>query len=249
MMDFSSSVNEFTEFEGVIRGGSSSLVLDCERGEIVRALVRSGQKGLKAEKAMVALRNHSEAERRRRERINGHLTTLRSLIPGTNKMDKASLLGEVINHLKELRQSAAEATKGILIPMDIDEVRVDQQEDGLDEESFPISASLCCEFKHEILCDLRQALEAIHLKTARAEIATLGSRMINLFVITSCEEGNVNDREGCQLLASSVQQALRSVLDKFHASQEFCASNTLSNKRRRVSFFNSSNSSPLGDFW
>lgn len=263
-MEFQYSMDGFSFSEdfvlqGLIRGGggngttssSSSLVLDSERGEIVRALVKPGPKGLKtADKALAALRNHSEAERRRRERINGHLTMLRSLIPGTNKMDKASLLAEVINHLKELKRSATEATKGILIPMDIDEVRVEQEDDGLGGASYSIRASLCCEYKHEVLSDLRQALDVLHLKTIKEEIATLGSRMTNLFVITGCEkEGNIKDTEGCQLLATSVRQALRSVLDKFYASQEFSANNTLSNKRRKVSFFDSSSSSSLGDFW
>lgn len=78
-------------FQGVVRniGTSSSppsLVLDNERGELVKTLMKPGQKLADAEKALVALRNHSEAERRRRERINGHLATLRTLIPGTNKV-------------------------------------------------------------------------------------------------------------------------------------------------------------------
>lgn len=37
-------------------------------------------KKMKKEKS-VALKNHSEAERRRRERINGHLVTLQGLLP------------------------------------------------------------------------------------------------------------------------------------------------------------------------
>ncbi|CAK9133254.1 unnamed protein product [Ilex paraguariensis] len=251
-MEFSNSFNGFSGtygFEGIIRGGSSSsssLVLDGEKGELVRALVKPGQKEVKAEKVLAALRNHSDAERRRRERINGHLAKLRSLIPGTNKMDKAALLAEVINHLKVLRKNAAEDAKGILIPTDIDEVRVEQQADGA---SYSIKASLCCDYKHEILSDLKQALENLHLKTVKAEIATLGGRMVNAFVITGSKEENIKDAEGCQLLASSVHQALKSVLDKFYASQEFSSRNTLSNKRRRVSFFNSLSSSSLEDFW
>ncbi|XP_059663235.1 transcription factor bHLH30-like [Cornus florida] len=251
-MEFPSSFDGLSgncEFQEILRNGSmssSSLVLDGERGELVRALVRPGQKG--ADKALVALRNHSEAERRRRERINGHLSTLRSLVPGTNKMDKASLLAEAINRLKELRKNAAEATKGVLIPMDIDEVRV-EQEDGSDGSSFSIRASLCCDYRHEILSDLKQALDALHLKTVRAEISTLGSRMINVFVINCCKEENIKDTEECQLLATSVRQAMRSVLDKFYASQEFSSRTSLSNKRRRASFLNSSGSSSLDDFW
>lgn len=236
---------------GRTTSSSSSLVLDSERGEIVRALVRPGtihhhhQKGAKAEKALMALRNHSEAERRRRERINGHLSMLRSLIPGTNKMDKASLLAEVLSHLKQLRRTATETTKGVLIPMDIDEVKVEQQIDNsLDGSSYSIRASLCCEYKHEVLSDLKEALDGLQLKTIRAEIATLGSRMMNLFVITgSKDDVNIKD------VMSSVRQALKSVLDKFYASQEFSESNTLSNKRRRMSFLTPSNSSSLGDFW
>ncbi|KAJ0799056.1 hypothetical protein HanLR1_Chr00c2295g0839771 [Helianthus annuus] len=161
------------------------------------------------------------------------------------QMDKASLLAEVISNLKQLRKTATKATKDVLIPMDIDEVKVEQQDDNsLDESSYSIRASLCCEYKHEVLSDLKEALDGLNLKTIRTEIATLGSRMMNLFVITgSKDDVNIKD------IVSSIHQALKSVLDKFYASQEFSESNSLSNKRRRVSFFTPSNSSSLGDFW
>lgn len=91
-MEFFNSFNGFYEdygFQGIMANGStpsSSLILDNERGELVKAMVRQEQKGVNPEKALIALKNHSEAERRRRERINGHLGTLRNLIPGTNKV-------------------------------------------------------------------------------------------------------------------------------------------------------------------
>lgn len=165
-------------------------------------------------------------------------------------MDKAALLAKVISQLKELRASAAEATKEIIVPMDNDEVRVEQQVGEFEGASYSIKASLSCEYKQELLSDLRQALDNLSLKTVRAEIATLGSRMVSVFVITE-NEGNVEfeDTERREFLASSVHQALRSVLDKFYASEELSSRNTLSRKRQRVSYLNSSSSSSLGDFY
>lgn len=78
-------------FSEVLRGGSAlshSLVLDSEKSELVKAPARVAKKGVSEAKALAALKNHSEAERRRRERINAHLTTLRGLVPCTEKVDK-----------------------------------------------------------------------------------------------------------------------------------------------------------------
>ncbi|KAG9158703.1 hypothetical protein Leryth_023477 [Lithospermum erythrorhizon] len=47
-------------------------------------------------KAIAASKNHSEAERRRRERINNQFNKLRSILPRTTKADKASLLAEIL---------------------------------------------------------------------------------------------------------------------------------------------------------
>lgn len=238
---------------GFFSSPSSSLVLDGEKGELVKAamVARPGhhQNGVKAEKALIALRNHCEAERRRRERISTHLATLRSLIPGTSKLDKASLLAEVINHLKLLRSNATEAAKGILVPMDHDEVRVEQHVDQSDDAPCSIKASLCCDYNHEILSDLRQALDALQLQKTKAEFSTLGGRMIYVFIISCCKNNNKEDNERCQDLVSSVHHTMRSVLDKFYATEEISSRNSLSNKRRRVPFCDSSNSSSLGDFW
>lgn len=66
-----------------------SLVLDTEKEELVKASGREvGKKGDRAEtKSVAALKSHSEAERRRRERINAHLTALRGLVPSNEKVD------------------------------------------------------------------------------------------------------------------------------------------------------------------
>lgn len=66
---------------------SSSLVLDSVRGELVEAPVKLERKMVSAEKSVEALKNHSEAEKRRRARINAHFDTLRGLIPGAKKVE------------------------------------------------------------------------------------------------------------------------------------------------------------------
>ncbi|KAH7577033.1 hypothetical protein ACOSP7_002229 [Xanthoceras sorbifolium] len=225
------------------RNGSSSyssLVLDSERGELVKANVRLQRKGVSVERSVAASKNHIEAERKRRRRINGHLDTLRTLLPGAKKMDKATLLSEVIDRLKQLQKNATEANEGFLIPTDIDEVRVERQEDRLDGAPHSIRASLCCDYKPGLLSNLRQALDALHLILVKAEIATLGDRMKNVIVMAGCKEKNIENTEVCQSRMSSVHQALQSVLHKFSASDDFLLGARLSNKRRRISLFNSS---------
>ncbi|PON35355.1 Basic helix-loop-helix transcription factor [Parasponia andersonii] len=215
---------------------SSSLVLDSVRGELVEAPVKLERKGMSAERSMEALKNHSEAEKRRRARINTHFETLRSLVPGAKKMDKASLLAEVISHLKDLKRKAREAGEDCVLPKDSDEVKV-ESEDELEGRPYSIRVSLSCDYKPGLLSDLRHALDALHMIIVRAEIVTLGCRMKNVFVITTCDEDKVEDNEIRRFRAKSICQALRSVINKFSASDELLDT-TLSNKRRRVSIFN-----------
>ncbi|KAI8001234.1 putative transcription factor bHLH107 [Camellia lanceoleosa] len=224
---------------------SQSLVLDREGGELVKTSpVRVGKKsGASEEKVMAALKSHSEAERRRRERINAHLATLRGLVPCTEKMDKATLLAEVISQVKQLKKTATESSKGLIIPMDADEVRVEPEPNTEGDRNISLRVSLCCDYRPELLSELKQALDALHLNVVKADISTLGSRVKNVLVFTSRKDTNGDNAEACQLLVNSVHRALSSIIDKGSASTEYSPRTTLPNKRRRISFFDSLSSS------
>lgn len=225
---------------------SHSLVFESEKGELVKcpSTARRGKNEISEAKALAALKSHSEAERRRRERINGHLATLRGLVPSNEKMDKATILAEVISQVKELKKNAMEASKGLLIPMDSDEVKIEPYDDDDEggEGSMSYKASICCDYQPEILSDLRQTLDALQLQLVRAEISTLGNRMKNVFVFKCCKGDNTNI-EACQDIASTVHQALSSVLDKASSSLEYSPRTSLPNKRRRLCSIETSTSS------
>ncbi|GMI82308.1 hypothetical protein HRI_001900100 [Hibiscus trionum] len=241
------------------RGGSLSVsvsqpvVLDTEKGEPVKAPLEVGKKTVSEEKIIAALRSHSEAERRRRERINAHLDTLRTLVPCRQKMDKATLLGEVIKHLKEMKNNATEASKGLLVPMDDDEVSVEPYNIGDADGMISFKASICCDYRPQLLTDLREALNALpfQIKIVKSEISTLGSRLKGDFVFrSSCRSTSSvthvvdddSDADEWRFRASSIRQALDSVLEKASTSLEFAPFLTFPSKRRRISYIDSSRS-------
>ncbi|XP_040383099.1 transcription factor bHLH30-like, partial [Oryza brachyantha] len=184
-------------------GSSSSRVVSGLLGTLQAELGRMTAKDIMDAKALAATRSHSEAERRRRQRINGHLAKLRSLLPNTTKTDKASLLAEVIEHVKELKRqtsaimdaaagdqeaSAAQTTTMMMLPSEADELAVDAVADEGAGGRLVARASLCCEDRADLIPDIARALAALRLRARRAEIATLGGRVRSVLLIAAVEE-------------------------------------------------------------
>ncbi|XP_076910922.1 transcription factor bHLH30-like [Bidens hawaiensis] len=175
-------------------------------------------------KALAASKSHSEAERRRRERINNHLAKLRSLLPSTTKTDKASLLAEVIQHVKELKRQTSIITEQSPVPTEIDELSVDNASDK--DGKLVIRASLCCEDRSDLLPELIKTLKALRLKTLKAEITTLGGRVKNVLFITAEDHhltGN-DDQQMVNYSLSAIQEALKQVMEKANGVDSSCGS-------------------------
>ncbi|OIW02542.1 hypothetical protein TanjilG_12856 [Lupinus angustifolius] len=153
-------------------------------------------------KSMEACKSHRDAERRRRQRINDHLTTLRSLLPNnTLKSDKASLLAEVVQHVKQLRKQADDVAHGdSYCSGNSEPCSVSSPAEDVEPWPFPgvfdeatvsycdgepnrMKVTLCCEDRPGLNQDLIQAIRSVRAKAVHAEMTTIGGRTKNVVVI------------------------------------------------------------------
>ncbi|XWS74793.1 hypothetical protein CRYUN_Cryun01aG0027900 [Craigia yunnanensis] len=189
-----------------------------------------------AEDRTTVSKSHSQAEKRRRDRINAQLAALRKLIPKSDKMDKAALLGSAIEHVKDLKRKAKEISKAFTIPTEIDEVTVDCDlpEDisptntRQSKEKIFIRASVCCDDRPEVFTELIRVLKGLRLSTVKADISTVGGRLKSNLIL--CND-NSEDQEGVS--PSTLKQSLIVVLSRI-ASSSAGSNCRIRSKRQRM---------------
>ncbi|XP_078447000.1 transcription factor bHLH106-like [Wolffia australiana] len=173
------------------------------------------------DRAAEAAKNHREAEKRRRGRINSHLDRLRAILACDSKIDKASLLAKAVQHVRELKRRAAEIHNVEDFPSETDEIAV------YPDSLRPLfTASLCCEDRAGLLPELGEAVKSLRLRILRAEIATLGGRVRNVLVVGG-EDGGA-DGSGGGRAAAFLKEALRGLVDRPGGAAAECQ------KRRRL---------------
>ncbi|KAK7275838.1 hypothetical protein RIF29_16964 [Crotalaria pallida] len=200
-------------------------------------------------KSKEACRSHRDAERRRRQRINDHLTTLRSLLPSTVKSDKASLLAEVVQHVKRLRKQADDVAHGESSSCSSSEPGSACSEalDAAEPCQFPgasdeatvsycvgepkrMKVTLCCEDRPGLNQDLTQAIRSVRAKAVHAEMMTIGGRTKNVVVI-QWDDAKEEEKE-----VGALERAFKAVIENRALVQPLVGRVVLGQKRARDSY-------------
>ncbi|KAL3722113.1 hypothetical protein ACJRO7_034468 [Eucalyptus globulus] len=96
---------------------------------------------------------HNLSEKRRRSRINEKMKALQSLIPNSNKTDKASMLDEAIEYLKQLQLQVQMLSirnglslHPMCLPGAVQPIQLPQMRMGFDEENAPLHMNMAPTF-------------------------------------------------------------------------------------------------------
>ncbi|XP_027362838.1 transcription factor bHLH131 [Abrus precatorius] len=159
----------------------------------------------KAEVKLLAAKKHSEAEKRRRMRINGQYETLRNVLPNLIKKDKATVLAETIKQVKELKKKVSKLEedshgnpKEVKFPSGADRLNLEKCYDsqGL------VKATLSCEDRPGLMSAITRALGSVKAKVVKVEMVTVGGRTRSVLWV----QGHGN--EGLGMLKSTLKVAM-----------------------------------------
>nr|WCO08254.1 hypothetical protein [Suaeda aralocaspica] len=140
--------SEHSDLEASVREADSS-----SRVVVPEPEKRPRKRGRKPANGREEPLNHVEAERQRREKLNQRFYALRAVVPNVSKMDKASLLGDAISYINELKSKLTdvEAEKeGLVAQVDALKKELYASKGGVAQHIIPLEKDV----KQQQLIDL-----------------------------------------------------------------------------------------------
>ncbi|KAF2283836.1 hypothetical protein GH714_016397 [Hevea brasiliensis] len=155
--------------------------------------------------------DHILAERKRREKLSQRFIALSAIVPGLKKMDKASVLGDAINYVKQLQERVKvleEQTKKrtvesfVLVKKsqlsaDDDSSSCDENSDGGSDSALPeiearvsekdVLIRIHCDKQHGVVPKILNEVENLNLTIINSSVLPFGNCTLDITIIAQME--------------------------------------------------------------
>ncbi|XP_074592119.1 transcription factor bHLH25-like [Curcuma longa] len=167
-------------------------------------------------------KEHIIAERKRREKLNERFISLAAIVPGLKKMDKASVLSDAIEYLKQLQEKVSfledqTAKKTIESAVWVEKSHLHDDDDGGNSELLPkieakmfentVLVKIHCEKHKGVLVKALSEIEKIHLSVVNTSVLLFTSSSLDITVMAQMEEGfHLTAKDVVKKLSSTFRQ-------------------------------------------
>ncbi|KAK7294045.1 hypothetical protein RJT34_16928 [Clitoria ternatea] len=141
---------------------------------------------------------HIMSERKRRQEISQKFIALSATIPGLKKIDKASILEEAINYMRQLQRRIAELEEESNNKKNIKSLIISKSNYGGNEVLHEVEARglgkevlirIHCEKRKDIMHKLLTLLKDVHLSITSSSVLPFGNSTLNIIIIAQMSEG------------------------------------------------------------
>ncbi|GAA0149385.1 basic helix-loop-helix transcription factor [Lithospermum erythrorhizon] len=151
----------------------------------------------------IQAQDHVLTEQKRREKMRQLFITLSKIVPGLKKLDKATLIGDAIEHMKELKERVKILEEGITKKNN--HIGSSSSSDALVVESSQNSSRLnldikarvtknnvlikiCCKKQKSIVSKIEHHLELLHLRIVDIRIMPFGDSLVDISILAQMRD-------------------------------------------------------------